>query len=93
MKKTNTPILILICFAVVALASLFASSFPDGLEKVAEVIGFGDKAASSPAFSPFPDYSILPIKSAFWSTFLAGTIGVVAVYLVFHFVGKINRKA
>ena len=60
-------------------ASFYASSSPDGLEKVAEEIGFIDKAKDEAgAESAVADYSVKGVENARLSTGAAGIIGVLA---------------
>lgn len=77
--------------------SVFASSFPDGLEKVAENLGFIDKAEVAAPESIFliPDYAVNGVESELWQTSLAGLSGVLIiiaifgiVYLIYRAVGK-----
>ncbi|HOX02641.1 MAG TPA: energy-coupling factor ABC transporter permease [Candidatus Paceibacterota bacterium] len=59
----------------------FASPWPDGLERVAENLGFADHAVSKPAVpSPFPDYQVPGISSAVRATAWAGAIGTILVF-------------
>lgn len=61
----------------------FASANPDGLEYVAEELGFIDSAQDSAvAGSPLGDYSLFGIDNPYLSTGLAGIIGVALVLLV-----------
>ena len=62
-----------------AVVSFYASSSPDGLEKVAEEIGFLDTAKDH-ANSDFAlaDYGVAGVDNERFSVGLAGTIGVVA---------------
>lgn len=64
--------------------SPLASPFPDGLEKVAEVKGFIDTAASEPVwkFSPAPDYEISSIKSPYVRTAASGFMGVILTAVI-----------
>ena len=55
----------------------FASSWPDGLERVAGAFGFESKAVQPSVIpSPLPDYSIPGLHSAIASTVLTGIIGL-----------------
>jgi len=93
MNKKTMLVYILICIAIVVLASAFASSHPDGLEWVASRLGFiGTAVEEDVIASPMPDYSILPIKSPFWSTFLAGSIGIALTFFVFWLAGSILKR-
>lgn len=63
--------------------SPWASSLPDGLERVAEELGFIKKAGGSGATvwekSPIPDYRIPGITNEPVATGLAGLTGTVAI--------------
>ena len=63
--------------------SYYASSNPDGLEKVAIDLGFIDTAEDSPiATSPFADYTVSFLGDARLSTAIAGVTGVLATGLL-----------
>lgn len=69
--------------ALAMFASPFASSSPDGLEKVAEDHGFLAAASEDKvvwANSPFPDYQVAAVHSDSVSTGLAGLIGSLLVF-------------
>lgn len=73
----------LIATALAGGVSYYASSHPDGLEKVAEQKGFLDTAKDSAvADSPLSDYGISGLDNERLSVGLAGVIGVVATALV-----------
>jgi cobalt/nickel transport protein len=60
-------------------ASFYASSSPDGLEKVAEEIGFIDTAKDSAnADTSLADYGVKGVENERLSVGVAGLIGVVA---------------
>jgi hypothetical protein len=103
MNKLSTNKFIAAGFLVAALlaggASYYASSHPDGLEKVAEDIGFIDSAKDSAvAGSPLADYGIKGIDNARVSGGLAGILGIIATGAVggalFMFIRKkpVNKK-
>lgn len=81
---------VLISLAVVFLAPL-ASVFPDGLERVAEDLGFLDIAQDSP-YRIFSDYLIPAFGDSALSTILAGVVGVIVVSGVVYLVGQIIRR-
>ena len=63
--------------------SFYASSHPDGLEKVAQDIGFIETAKEhTNADGALADYGVKGIDNARLSTGLAGVIGVVATGVV-----------
>jgi cobalt/nickel transport system permease protein len=68
---------ILIALAVVVVSPL-ASSDPDGLERVAEDLGFLKAGQASP-FVLIPDYTLPFLRGTPLSTIVAGLIGVVVV--------------
>ena len=73
----------LVAIALAGGASYYASSQPDGLEKVADEEGFLDTAKDSAvADSPLSDYGILGLDNERLSVGLAGVIGVIATALV-----------
>ncbi|MEY3169437.1 MAG: hypothetical protein RLZZ17_689 [Actinomycetota bacterium] len=73
----------LVAIALAGGASYYASTQPDGLEKVAEEEGFLDTAKDSAvADSPLSDYGILGLDNERLSVGLAGVIGVIATALV-----------
>jgi hypothetical protein len=63
---------------VVALFSPWASSHPDGLERVAEDKEFIDNA-KDPSFEIIPDYAVPGIENEKVATILSGIIGIVIV--------------
>ena len=63
--------------------SPLASTWPDGLEKVAQSLGFAKRSAETPLVpSPIPDYAMPGIVSSTWATALAGGVGTVVVFLL-----------
>jgi len=82
MSKTST-IIIFISLAIIILAALYASPLPDGLEKVAETLGFIEKAEETPGV--MPDYSFARTGTNVWPTIIAGIIGVLLVLTFFFF--------
>ncbi|OGV69327.1 MAG: hypothetical protein A3K19_18735 [Lentisphaerae bacterium RIFOXYB12_FULL_65_16] len=61
----------------------FACGWPDGLEKVAVVLGFAPRAAEQPLIpSPLPDYAVPGVSSAFASTAVAGGVGTVIAFVL-----------
>ena len=76
---------IVISLLIAAFLSPFASTFPDGLEKVAERLGFAEKAAGTinSKFFIIKDYSISFTDNKFWKGALAGLFGVFIVLAVF----------
>ena len=81
---------VVIAGGVATLASLFASADPDGLEAVAEQLGFLDDGLSAP-FELFPDYTI-PGLDGTASTVVAGLLGTIVVVGVLLALGRLARS-
>lgn len=79
-----------IAVVIVSLASLFASASPDGLERVAEDLGFLDRG-QAPAFELLPEYSI-PGLDGTASSAAAGVLGVVIVVVILLVLGRIAAR-
>lgn len=58
----------------------FACPWPDGLEKVAESLGFEGRASAPAVASPIPDYAFPGISSARLATAAAGVVGTLALF-------------
>jgi hypothetical protein len=71
---------------VVVAAAIWASADPDGLERVAEDIGFLDAAEGSP-FRVIADY-VFPGVDGPLATILAGIVGVALVFGLLWLVGR-----
>jgi cobalt/nickel transport system permease protein len=63
--------------------SPIASAWPDGLEKVADALGFLPRAVTTPLIpAPIADYAFPGIASPEWATALAGAIGTTVIFLL-----------
>jgi cobalt/nickel transport system permease protein len=82
---------ILISLLVVVLSPL-ASGYPDGLERVAEDIGFLGAGQSAP-YQILPDYSFPIMGETAISTIVAGVVGILAVMGLLILVGRNLRAA
>jgi cobalt/nickel transport system permease protein len=72
---------LLIALGLASFVAPFACSWPDGLEKVAQALGFEHRATETPVLpAPIPDYALPGIQSAGWATAMAGAIGTVVVF-------------
>ena len=86
-NKSNLKKFYLLFFiAALSLAgglSFYASSSPDGLEKVAEDEGFLESAEDSAlSNSPLADYGLAGLDSERLSVGIAGVVGVVATAII-----------
>ncbi len=81
---------LLFSLALAVFISPFASSFPDGLEKVAESHGFpgkGDLVVWQHAV--FPDYEYSGASNPFFNALAAGGLGTVAAALLAWGLGRL----
>ena len=77
---------VLIALAVVLLSPL-ASADPDGLERVAQDVGFLGAGQSAP-YEILPDYTVPFLGETPLSTILAGTIGMIVVGVIIVLLGQ-----
>jgi cobalt/nickel transport protein len=84
----------LISILLAGVVSFYASTSPDGLEKVAGEIGFSKSAEDhSLSESPLADYGIKGVENQRISTGLAGVVGVAATGVIsFGLFYLIRRK-
>ncbi|UCG09948.1 MAG: PDGLE domain-containing protein [Dehalococcoidia bacterium] len=78
MKSKWWLIALVACLALVLLAPL-ASSSPDGLERVAEDVGFMELAQAAP-FSLIADYVFPGLENKALATILAGMVGTLVLF-------------
>lgn len=81
---------LLVALAVAIFLSPFASSNPDGLERVAEDKGFLEQAEGKEVISsPIPDYLFPGIGSERAATAAAGFVGTLVTFGVMYGVGRL----
>ncbi len=74
---------VVVALLIAGVAGYFASANPDGLEYVAEQVGFADSAEdSATADSPLSDYQVEGVDHKALSGGLAGVVGALVVLLV-----------
>lgn len=83
-KKPYFPLLI------AALAALFASQNPDGLDYVSEMLGFAGKGVEHPA--PMSGYTLHFLGASKVSTALAGIAGVLLTYGAFRLAAVLMKR-
>ena len=90
-----TIIGIIIILIIAMSLSLVASSYPDGLEKVAERYGFINRAVEilPEGFFLIPDYAFGGVENEYWQASLAGLFGVLIIFALFALVYLIYRVA
>ncbi len=73
--------------------AMFASPWPDGLEKVAEDKGFIERSEVAPALpAPIPDYAWPGVKNEKLATSLAGIAGTLFIFLVTYGISVLIKK-
>ncbi|MEX1104073.1 MAG: PDGLE domain-containing protein [Dehalococcoidia bacterium] len=82
---------LVIAVVVVSFAVPFASSDPDGLEKVAEDKEFVTDAEDN-GYEWLPDYSVPGVDNERVSGILAGVIGLVVVFLLMVGFGRLVAR-
>lgn len=72
----------------------FASSSPDGLEKVAQMKGFAEKGEGlkSWRFAPLPDYALPWVKNKKIATAVSGLAGALAIFFISWGIGRLFKK-
>jgi len=75
-------VMAVITVATAALLSPWASSRPDGLERVAEDHGFLHQATAWNKLAPLPGYELTGMKWTAVSAGVAGLIGIAAMAIV-----------
>ncbi|MEN9412554.1 MAG: hypothetical protein RLZZ87_836 [Actinomycetota bacterium] len=88
---------LLVSLVLAGVVSFYASSHPDGLEKVAEEIGFIETAKDpATAGSALADYGLAGVENERASVGIAGVIGVAATGIVatsfFIYLGKRKKQ-
>ena len=87
--KGYVKALILIAIGLAILIP-FASSYPDGLEKVAETLNVEE---AEPLWKGLmPDYTLPAIENQYLSTLVAGLCGLVIVSAATYALGKLISK-
>jgi cobalt/nickel transport protein len=90
--KHKILVSIIIIFITAVFLSPFSSSLPDGLEYVAEKLGFAEKVSSPALNSPVPDYNFVFIKNEYISKALAGVLGVIVILLSGWGIERLMRR-
>jgi cobalt/nickel transport protein len=85
----NRPLFIMLAVSlgIAGFVSWFASSHPDGLERIASDLGF-EQAARAPEIEVLPDYTTPGLPSLL-STSVAGIAGTIATFGLVLVIGYI----
>lgn len=90
MMRKEIWILLILAVVLALFVSPFASSLPDGLERVAEDYGFIDNAEEL-INSPIPDYTFPGIANEKVATAVAGIIGTLLALAVAYGIGYLVK--
>ena len=85
---------LIIALVLAGVVSLFASSFPDGLERVAidhDFIELGE--GNEVMHSPMPDYIVPGISNETLAASLAGLIGTLMMFGLVYGIGKALKRS
>lgn len=85
--ENNWKIVFLVAIFVGGILSLFASSSPDGLERVAEREGFLERGVSL-FVSPLEDSVVLGIGNETLAMSFAGIFGTMLLFVLLFFLGR-----
>ena len=98
MKRVSLHVFFVLALAVAVglavAASPYASSSPDGLNKVAEQKGFIDQGRlhAIQDDSPIPGYAFPGVDNEFWAKALSGFVGTLLVAAVAYGIGWLVRR-
>lgn len=81
--------LVIVSLVIGGFISLFASSSPDGLEKVAEDKGFIVRALEYPFDTLAPGYAVSGISSEVLAAVLAGILGSITCFVIIFLVTRL----
>ena len=81
-----------VTLALVLLGVLVASVFPDGLERVAENLGFASRAEPGDTWSPFAGYEAAFLEQSWPARVTAGLFGVGLLYAFGALLGRTLKK-
>jgi cobalt/nickel transport system permease protein len=93
LRKSYRDVLVyglLLALGLAVFVAPFACGWPDGLEKVAGVLGFEHRAPAQPVLmAPLPDYKIPGMESARWGTAVVGVAGTVVAFALAWLLARI----
>jgi cobalt/nickel transport system permease protein len=84
-RRSYGPVMaygIVIALGLALFASPFASRWPDGLDRTAEVLGFKEKATAPILPVPIPEYEMPGIPWSPMATSIAGASGTIVVFFL-----------
>jgi cobalt/nickel transport protein len=86
----NVGKLLIIIIAGLAVLIPFASTYPDGLEKVAESLGVKE---SQPLWEGLmPDYTLHTVDNPYLTKLISGLTGIIIVFLTAYGIGAVISR-
>ena len=93
MKRKEMIIGLMLALVIAVFLSPWASSWPDGLERVAHNLGFVERGEQSPvAKAPMPDYIFPGLKNEKLATAIAGLAGTVMIFGIVYGLAFLLKK-
>ena len=93
MGRRETFLALGLALAIALFLSPFASSLPDGLERVAKDLGFFEKGEGAEILkAPIPDYKIPGLDNEGFSTAFSGKMGTFALVGIGIGVARLLRR-
>jgi cobalt/nickel transport protein len=93
MRKREIVIGLAAALSIALFLSPFASSWPDGLERVAKDLGFFEKGEGAEVLkAPIPDYKFPGMDSEGFATALSGSIGTIVMFCIGFGIARLLRK-
>jgi cobalt/nickel transport protein len=93
MSKKEIIIGLVIALTIAIFLSPLASSWPDGLERVAKDYGFANKSKQVSFFkAPLPDYIIPGLKNEKLATSTSGLLGTLIIFAIGFSVALLLKK-
>jgi hypothetical protein len=75
--------LFIITLILAAMAAPLTSSWPDGLDRVAQMLGFDSRAVEAPLVkAPLPDYGVPGLERSPLSGTIAGLAGALICFII-----------
>ena len=73
---------LLVSLGLVLFVAPFACPWPDGLERIADRLGFASKSVAGPLAAPLSDYHLPGFGATGYSAAIAGAVGSLVVFLL-----------
>jgi cobalt/nickel transport protein len=93
MRRKEIILGLIIAVVIAVFLSPLASSWPDGLERVACNLGFIERGAQAPVMkAPMPDYIFPGLKNEMLATAISGLIGTLMMFGIGYALARLLKK-